>query len=232
MQRLCSSLPTAQHCYVEQRRQTALLAGDRAVLISRPSRVLAKYAWDQNSCEEQTGENIKSKCKYLETRRAVSRVYKTRENFSLANAAFRSSVAFFASFCSVTTWYQLGISRQSAGKKLLAFHTPFGSLEDCNRQQHTTAKRACLGAKPVGYVSTKFFSHQWYIFLVLSTLYIHTYISSWQTKIGRIWREMLFFKTTSSETSSKLTASDPVSAICIFESHLYHYHILPESLKV
>lgn len=161
MQCLCSSLPTAQHSYVEQRRQTALLAGDRAVLISRPSRVLAKYAWDQNSCEEQTGENIKRKCKYLETRRAVSRVYKTRENFSLANAAFRSSVTFFfASFCSVTTWYQLGISRQSAGKRLLAFHTTFGSLEDCNRQQHTTAKRVCLCAKPVGYVSTKFFSHQ------------------------------------------------------------------------
>lgn len=86
--------------------------------------------------------NMESSCAHLESMRAVScrstplpytvgSIYLTgsikpgRDFFSPANATFRSPVTIFASLCSVTTWYQLCIWRQPAGKKLLAFHTLF-----------------------------------------------------------------------------------------------------------
>lgn len=107
----------------------------------------------------------------------------------------------------------------------------FCSLDDCNRQQCTTAKRVCLCVKPAGiHLQSSLFISD-ISFCCYSCCWAHPiymYISSWQTKTGRIWREMLLFKTTSNKTSSKLPASDPVSTICI--SELHHYHILPESL--
>lgn len=89
--------PAPQRSHVKRRRQTALLAGDGMMPLCRPSRVLAEWAWDQNSREKWPGrEHGEQLCALREHESCklpqhsstlhgrlnlLNRVYKTRERF-------------------------------------------------------------------------------------------------------------------------------------------------------
>lgn len=120
-------------------------------------------------------------------------------SFLLANTVFWSPVTIFARFCSVKTWYQLYIWRQPTGKKLLAFPDTFLLI----RLQQVVGdyrKRVCLCVKSAGiHLQSPLFISD--VSCCCWAHPVHTDISSWQTKTGRICREILLFKNNLKQTA-------------------------------